>query len=73
MQADQRVFLNTFFFTDNTSTTLLAERNPCIRRKTEALDNPSLLLGMYYAVVSLVIFSAVMIVSYIALFIFAKR
>lgn len=58
-----------FFFTDNTSTTLLAEQNPC----TRALGNPSLLLGMYYAVVSLVILSAVMIVLYIALFIFAKR
>lgn len=62
-----------FFFTDNTSTTLLAEQNPCTRKKTEALGNPSLLLGMYYAVVSLVIFSAVMIVLYIALFLFAKR
>lgn len=51
----------------------MAEQNPCTRKKAEALGNPSLLLGMYYAVVSLVILSAVMIVLYIALFIFAKR
>lgn len=51
----------------------MAEQNPCTKKKAEALGNPSLLLGMYYAVVSLVIFSAVMIVLYIALFLFVKR
>lgn len=65
-------FFKYIFFIDNILIIFLVEWNFCIRMKIEVFDNLLLLFGMYYVVVSFVIFLVVMIVLYIVLFIFVK-
>lgn len=60
-------------FTDNTSKAVSTGHNLCTGNKTEQLGYSSILLGMYHAAVGLVIVAAVMVMFYIALFLFAKR